>query len=274
MPSDTRTVHQEGGNMGFNFENKIVMITGAGRGLGRHMALAFAEAGADLIIAARTEKEIEEAGKEIKALGREVMTRATDVSQYSEVDALVGEARERFGTIDVLVNNAGVVIAKPIHSLTEKDWDYTFDINIKGLFYTIKLVSEVMTEKRNGKIINISSLAGKVGYPLLSAYSASKFAVVGLTQSAASELAAYDIQVNAVCPGLMETGFSEDVFEDMSRYSALSPDEIKSSIMSRVPAGRGAELSEVCNTVMFLASEEAGYITGEAINLTGGLLTL
>lgn len=260
--------------MGFNFEDQVVLITGAGRGLGRHMALAFADSGADLIIAARNEGEIEEVAAAVKEKGRQVMTSATDVSQYSAVETLVENARERFGRIDVLVNNAGVVLAKPIHSLTEKDWDYTFDVNVKGMFFTTKLVSELMIERRKGKIINVSSLAGKVGYPLLSAYCASKFAAVGLTQAAAAELAAYNIQVNAVCPGLMETGFSEDVFEDMSRYLARSADDIKSSTIAGVPAGRSADLDEVANTVMFLASEEAGYISGEAINLSGGQLII
>lgn len=259
--------------MVFDFSNKVVLITGASRGLGKHMALAFARAGAKLVIAARSQKEIQEVSEEIKKTGQEVMTSCTDISNYSAVEEMMQRIKERYGRLDVLVNNAGVIIAKPLFSLSERDLDDVFSVNIKGVFFTTKFASDIMIERRKGKIINISSLAGKIGYALLSAYCASKFAVIGLTQSAASELAAYNIQVNAVCPGHMETAFSEEVFEDMSRYSALSPDEIKSSFIARAPAGRSASLDEVCAAVMFLASEEAGYITGESITLAGGLLT-
>ena len=258
----------------FDFANKVVLITGAGRGLGKHMALAFARTGADLVIAARNQRELEEVAEEVKATGQKVIISCTDVSQYASVEAMIQNVKDHFGRLDILVNNAGVVIAKPLFALSEKDLDYMFDVNVKGVAFTTKFASELMMERRQGKIINISSFAGKVGYAMLSAYSASKFAVIGFTQSIANELAAYNIQVNAVCPGLMETGFSEEVFEDMSRYSALSADEVKSSFIARIPAGRSASLGEVCNTVMFLASEVSGYITGEAITLSGGLLTI
>lgn len=257
--------------MGFNFDHKTVLITGAGRGLGRHMALAFAAAGANLVIAARTQQELEKVSDEIKTRGREVCISATDVSNHAAVGDMVVRAREQFERIDILVNNAAVVLAKPLSALSEKDWDHTFDVNVKGMFLVSKLVSDVMIEQRQGKIINVCSIAARLGFPLLTAYCASKAAMIGFTQAAASELAAYNIQVNAVCPGLMETGFAEEVFEDMSRYSAVSADDIKTSIISHVPAGRSAELSEICHTVMFLASEEAGYITGEAVNVSGGM---
>ena len=243
------------------FQNNILagqcaLVTGGTRGIGKAAALALAEAGADVIITSRTESEqARDVLRQIEAMGRKAVFYGCDVSSYTETEELVKNAVGTFGKIDILVNNAGITRDMLLPQMSEADFDAVIDTNLKGTFQMMRHVSRQMMRKKYGRIVNISSVAGLMGNGGQVNYAASKAGVIGMTKSAAKELAARGITVNAIAPGLVETDMTKDLQE--AQFA--------------VPAGRMAKPEEVAALVVYLASPMAGYITGEVIRIDGGL---
>jgi 3-oxoacyl-[acyl-carrier protein] reductase len=203
---------------------KAALVTGGGRGIGRETAILLSKKGLNVIICSRTQKEIDSAVKEIKSFGNgQIIGRKCDVSVYSQVNNLVNEALEIYGRIDVLINNAGITYVKKLIDTSEEQWDHTLDVNLKGAFLLCKVIVPHMIENNCGVIINVSSGAGKVGFEDISAYCASKFGMIGLTESLAREVANYNIRVMTICPGEVATKMQEDVD---ARYYELNKDKM------------------------------------------------
>src|SRR6266508_3096101 len=203
---------------------RTALVTGGGRGIGRETAILLSKKGLNVIICSRTQKEIDSAVKEIKSFGNgQIIGRKCDVSVYSQVNNLVNEALEIFGLIDVLINNAGITYVKKLLDTSEEQWDHTLDVNLKGAFLLCKVIVPHMIENNCGVIINVSSGAGKVGFEDISAYCASKFGMIGLTESLAREVANYNIRVMTICPGEVATKMQEDVD---ARYYELNKDKM------------------------------------------------
>jgi len=254
--------------------DKIALVTGASKGIGRAIAIAFAKEGANVIVNYfKSEDDANDVVKEIDALGRAAIPVKADVSKIHEVEAMVRRTIDQFGRIDILVNNAGVSTMGLLVDLTDQEWDYNMDVNAKGVFLCCRAVARHMIGQRYGKIINISSAAGKTGARFLSHYCASKFAVIGLTQSLALELAPYGINVNAVCPGYVETDMQSRELVWEAKLRGISPEEVKRGYLGCVPLGRLGKPEDVAKIVVFLASAQSDYMTGQAINVTGGMET-
>jgi len=203
---------------------KAALVTGGGRGIGRETAILLSKKGLNVIICSRTQKEIDSAVKEIKSIGYgQIIGRKCDVSVYSQVNNLVNEALEIYGRIDVLINNAGITYVKKLIDTSEEQWDHTLDVNLKGAFLLCKVIVPHMIKNNCGVIINVSSGAGKVGFEDISAYCASKFGMIGLTESLAREVANYNIRVMTICPGEVATKMQEDVD---ARYYELNKDKM------------------------------------------------
>lgn len=242
-------------------ENKMALITGGGRGIGRAIALALAKEGADIVACDINLESLKEVASEIEKLGRRVLILKADVSKVREVDEMVKKALDKFTKIDILVNNAGITRDNLILRMSEEEWDQVLGINLKGAFNCLKAVARPMMKQRWGRIINIASVVGIMGNPGQANYAASKAGIIGLTKSAAKELASRGINVNAIAPGFIKTVMTE----------ALS-DEVKERLTSQIPLKRLGEVVDVANLVVFLASDDASYITGEVIKVDGGML--
>jgi len=248
-------------------------VTGGGRGIGRGICLALAEAGADVVVADIILENAESVRDEVRDLGRKALSIRVDVTDSGSVEHAMKLALSEFEGIDILVNNAGVIRQAPIHEMTEEDWDLVVGVNAKGVFLCSKAVIPHMMESRSGRIINISSISGKNGYPGQAAYGASKFAVIGLTQVLARELAPYNITVNAICPGIVYTKMWEYLSSLRARELGMTPEEVFKKISTEhIPLGRPQTPKDIGNLVVFLASEEAKNITGQSINVDGGMV--
>jgi len=247
----------------FSLEGKKVVVSGGSRGLGRTVALLFAEAGADVSICARNLPDLEKVAEEIRGLGRQALAIPTNIAVKEEVDNLFSRTLEEFGTIDVLVNNAAWNIARSLLELREDGWERVMNVDLKGYFLCSQAVAGVMMEKKSGSIINVVSAGAKKAAPMLGAYSVAKAGVVMLTKIFALELAKYDVTVNAVGPNMMRTGFSEPLW---SAPGALE------RIVAGIPMGRLAEAEDIAGTILFLASDASRYLTGQTIYVDGGVL--
>jgi len=252
-------------------DGKVAIVTGGARGIGRAVTLALVNENADVAIVSNTSIELaRNLAGEISRTGRRALAIKADVTKSDEVDRAVEETSRCLGRIDILVNNAGIVRVGPVIDFGEEDWDATLDVNAKGVFLFSKAVAKYMTSQRKGKIVNIASDSGKTGEPLFAAYSASKFAVVGFTQAFALEMAPYNINVNAVCPCYVETEMLEYTAKIFSALESVSLDEIKRRRLTEIPLGRMAAPEDIARAVVFLASDDSAFITGQSINVTGG----
>ncbi len=253
-----------------SFQNQTAIVTGASRGIGKGIALSLAREGANVVMVDIDAETATAAADEIRGFGLSSHAAPADVTKSAEVETLVRGTLSKFGKIDILVNCAGVVSNKPILELPEVEWDQTIAVNLKGVFLCTKLVGQAMAKNRAGRIINISSLSGKVGAPGQAAYCASKHGVIGLTLVSAIDLAPHGITVNAICPGMNETEMMRAVVEQRAASRRQTVEEVRYAILSKTPLGRFGVPDDVANVVMFFASPWAAYVTGQTIDVDGG----
>src|SRR6516225_4808124 len=240
---------------------RVALVTGASQGIGRACALALAEGGALVALAARNEEKLAAVAKEIESKGGQAATFRMDVSNEDEVKAAIKAALERFGKIDILVNNAGVTKDTLLMRMKRADWDSVIQTNLTGAFFCTQAVISAMLRQRWGRIINITSIFGQTGQVGQANYAASKAGLIGFTMAMAREVASRSITVNAVAPGYIETAMTESLSE-----------ELKSRVNEMIPLGRAGTDMDIAYAVRFLASEEAGYITGHVLKVNGGML--
>ncbi|HET8908947.1 MAG TPA: SDR family NAD(P)-dependent oxidoreductase [Ktedonobacterales bacterium] len=248
-------------------------ITGAGTGIGRAIALEMVREGADLCITDLDGAAAERACLEARQVrnGATVIAETLDVRAAAATKRAVEGAAERLGGLDLAVNNAGVSSMKPVVDLTEDDWNFNMDINAKGVFLSCQAeVREFQRRNTRGAIVNTASMAGKKAAPLLAHYSASKFAVIGFTQALALEVGSHGIRVNAVCPGYVRTSMQEREVQWEAQLRGITPDDVIADYLRAIPLGRMEEPEDVARVVVFLLSDRAAYMTGQAINVTGG----
>jgi 3-hydroxybutyrate dehydrogenase len=253
-------------------QNRIALITGGGRGIGRAIAFAFARAGAQVAIAARSEDQVEQVARELAdQLSAKALAVVCDVSDVQSVERMFAKVAESFGRgPDIMVNNAGIAESAPITRTDDELWHRHLAINLTGTFYCTRAALPQMLERGWGRIINVASIAGKTGGPYIAAYSASKHGVLGLTRSVALEVAAKGITVNAICPGYVDTEMTTRNIENITKKTRLSADEAMDSIKKMSPQNRIIEPEEVAALAVLLASEEGRGINGQAINVDGG----
>lgn len=243
-------------------KGKVAVVTGAAKGIGRAIALRLAKEGADIVINYRTNSDsLSELVSEIESFGSKVITVRGDVSVFEDAKNIIDKAVEAFGTVDILVNNAGITRDGLILRMKEEDFDKVIEVNLKGAFNCIRHVSPIMVKKRSGKIINISSVVGITGNSGQVNYSAAKAGIIGVTKSVARELGSRGINVNAVAPGFIKTSMTE----------ALS-DKLKENTLNSIPLKRFGTVDDVASVVAFLASKDSDYITGQVINIDGGMV--
>jgi NAD(P)-dependent dehydrogenase (short-subunit alcohol dehydrogenase family) len=245
----------------FRLDNKVALITGGGRGLGRAIALAFADAGADVAVASRTREQLDEVAQAIAAKGRRALAVEADVSDSASVARMVAATRAEFGRIDILVNSAGVGWAEKLVDMSDDTWTWIIETNLSGVFYCCREVARVMIEQKSGSIINVASVAGVKGPPGLGAYAASKGGVIALTKVLALENVRYNVRVNAIAPGYFRT--------DMNA-AALDDPEIGPKIVKRIPMRRAGQPEEIGGLAVYLASDDASFVTGEVYSISGG----
>lgn len=242
-------------------QDQVALITGGSRGIGRAIALTFAEHGAHLAVCARSEEGLVKIQEEIEANGRKCLKLQTDVQVAAQVEDAVKKTLDTYGRIDILVNNAGLTKDNLIARLSEEDWNLVLAVNLRGTFLFTRAVSKPMIKRKKGKIINITSIIGLTGNMGQANYSASKAGIIGFTKSAAKELGQRNIQVNAVAPGFIETEMTEKLSDDA-----------KASILGKIPLGRFGSPKDVAQAVLFLASEYSNYITGQVVVVDGGIV--
>ena len=277
-------------------DGKIAIVTGSGQGIGKAVALRLAHEGADVVVADINLEKAQQTAQEIRALRRRAMAYGVDVASVAEIRRMVDSVAAEFGRIDILVNCAGVVQAKPFLEITEDDWDRILDVNLKGTTFCIQAVAAQMirqlvawpraalaagqapeqvkmagrADRSYGKIVNFSSISGRHGRALQLHYAASKTAIISITQSAALALAPYNINVNAVAPGVIPTAMWEQIDRECSDMFGTKPGEAIGEFIEKIPLKRAGSAEDVAGAVAFLCSADADYITGQTLNVDGG----
>ena len=245
-----------------HLEGKVALVTGASRGIGRAVAIRLAQAGADVVVNyAGSEGAAQDTVDAIEALGRKAIKIQANVADAEQVGAMVQEAHDAFGHIDILVNNAGITKDGLLMRMKDEDWDAVLDINLKGTYLVTKAVSKIMMKQRSGSIINMTSVVGVMGNAGQTNYAASKAGVIGFTKSCAKEMASRGIRVNAIAPGFIHTEMTD-----------VLSDKVKDAMVAQIPLGRMAQPDEVANVAVFLAAPFSAYVTGQAINVDGGMV--
>jgi 3-oxoacyl-[acyl-carrier protein] reductase len=242
-------------------EGKVALVTGASRGIGRAIAIGLAEAGAHVVVNyAGNETAAAEVAAHIHSLGRKAITIQANVGNSAEVDAMVKQTLETFGQLDILVNNAGITRDNLLMRMKDEEFDEVINTNLKGVFNCVRSVTRTMMKQRSGRIINISSVVGTLGNPGQANYVAAKAGVIGLTKSAARELASRGITVNAIAPGFITTDMTDKLSEEM-----------RAQLLRQIPLARFGQPDDIAKTVLFLASDEASYMTGQTLHIDGGM---
>jgi 3-oxoacyl-[acyl-carrier protein] reductase len=239
---------------------KVAVVTGGSRGIGRAIAMLLASEGARVVLCSRQQEAAQRVVAEIEAAGGEGAAIQADVARRQEAEALITGCIERFRRLDILVNNAAIVRDSLLLRMKDEDWDAVMDVNLKAAFFTTRMALRPMLKQQGGRIVNISSVAGVMGIPGQANYAAAKAGLIGFTKAIAREVASRAITVNAVAPGFVKTEMTETL-----------PEEIRAAYLKQIPVGRFGDPTEVAALVSFLASEEAGYITGQVIGIDGGL---
>jgi len=255
-----------------SFSDKVVLITGSTRGIGKAIALAFAKKGAKIVLNYRKKRDIAlKTYDEIKSINEDVILIQGDVGKREDVDRMFKEIEERFGDVDILVNNAGLGIAYPFIEYPEDLWEKLINVNLNSVFWCSKRAARYMIRKRWGRIVNITSIAGLIGMMMVSPYSAAKAGLIGLTRVMAIELAPYNITVNAIAAGFVRTRLGMSIFQLISKSSSKSPDEIANEWAKKhTLIGRLLEPYEIARLAVFLADEESSGITGQVFIIDGG----
>lgn len=243
-----------------DFKGKNVLITGASRGIGFALAEAFAQAGANLSLCATHEDALKDAAQKLAGHGVKIYTQAVNISRAEDCDKLVQNTVAELGSLDVLVNNAGITRDNLTVRMSEQDWDDVITINLKGTFLMSKAALKVMFKKRSGSIVNISSVVGEMGNPGQANYVASKAGIIGLTKTLAKEFGGRNVRVNAVAPGFVQTAMTDAL-----------PEDVKAKALEAIALKRFATTQDIAKAVLFLASEDASYITGHVLAVNGGL---
>lgn len=243
-----------------NFTGKNILITGASRGIGFEIAEEFAKAGAQLAICATQEASVQQAAEKLRTSGVKVYAQAVDISNATQCEDFVNNAVKELGGLDVVINNAGITKDNLTVRMSEQDWDAVLNVNLKGTFLMCKAALKVMFKKRSGNIVNISSVVGQMGNPGQANYVASKAGIIGLTKTLAKEFGSRGVRVNAVAPGFVQTAMTDAL-----------PEEVRNKALEAIPLKRFATTQDIAKAVMFLASEDASYITGHILAVNGGL---
>lgn len=245
----------------FDLTGKVAVVTGASRGIGRTLALGLANAGADVVVSSRTVREIEALADGIRAIGRRALAQPGDVSKVKDIQVLADATMGEFGRVDILVNNAGIHFDESALDATEEHWDRIIDTNLKGLFFCSQIIGRLMVKQQKGKIINISSTFGLVGFKNRAAYAASKGGVTNLTKVLAIEWGPYNVNVNAIAPTATRTSLNEKLFADPNW---------RTRVLSLIPMGKFCEPKDLVGAVIYLASDASDMVTGVTLPVDGG----
>lgn len=243
-----------------SLDKKVALVTGAGRGIGRAIAVMLAKEGADIVVNDMDSDSAEQTAQMIHSIGAKTLLSGANIVERSEVQMMFDSIKNQFNRLDILINNAGITRDNLLIKMTEEEWDQVMAVNLKGVFNCTQLAAKMMTEQNAGKIVNVSSASGQMGNIGQVNYATSKAGIIGMTKTLAKELARFNINVNAIAPGFIDTPMTSQV-----------PDKVKNRIKASIPLNRFGQPEDVAKAVKFLASEESDYITGQVIACNGGL---